>query len=832
MWGWMSLERLWQDLRYGLRTLRRSPGFATVAVLSMALGIGANTAIFSLLDAVLLKLLPVKNPEQLVLLRHTGARENSDGFPYSSYARLRDRNQVFAGVLAYSRVPLSVSIDEQIEPVISGQLVSGSYFETLGVGAAVGRMLTPEDDRLPGGHSVCVISYSYWKRRFSGRPDVVGRTIRISGAPFVVVGVTPLEFFGLEVGQSPDISVPLMMQAQVMPGIERLTENTQLNDWLHVMGRLKPGVAMPQALSGIQVLYGEIVQELVTRFASEGAGFVRYLAEQRIAISPGGQGISDLRRQFSKPLLVLMVFVGLVLLIACANIANLLLARATVRQKEIAVRLAIGAGRARLIRQLLTESILLAIMGGAVGLLFAYWGTDSLLALQGAIQVATPVDARLLAFTFAVSLLTGVVFGIAPAFQAVRVGFGSSSSAQSPLGRLLVVSQVALSVVLLIGAGLLVRSLQKLRSVDAGFRSDHVLVTRLAPAGSDRKTPQLAARYDQLLARISAIPGVRVASLVGVSPITRGGWAIPGVALISAPGSTAPGADLRVPWIQVYPKSFEALGVPLLAGRDFGPQDAGRFSPQRADTSHLIAIVNQTMAKQFFGDQNPVGKRFGMSGRSPAQIEVVGVVKDTKFGSLREKVGPMFFLPFSQANTGRGQMTLEVRTAGDATSIAAGIRREVRTLDPNALPFAVETLDAQVEASLSQERLIAFLSSLFGALAWALASVGVYGLMSYNVARRTRELGIRMALGAQPGDVLRIVLQDTLAMVAVGISIGVPAAMGMGRLFSTLLLGLTPADPVALSAAAAIMFVTGTVAGYWPARRASRVDPMVALRYE
>jgi predicted permease len=832
MWGWMSLERLWQDLRYALRTVRRYPGFATVAVLSMALGIGANTAIFSLLDAVLLKSLPVKSPRQLVLLRHTTARENSDGFPYSSYAQLRDRNQVFAGMLAYSRVPLSVSIDDQIEPVISGQLVSGSYFETLGVGAAVGRMLTPDDDRLPGGHPVCVISYGYWKRRFSGRPDVVGRMIRISGAPFVVVGVTPPEFFGLEVGRSPVISVPLMMQAQVMPGIERLTEKTQLNDWLHVIGRLKPGVAMPQAQASLEVLYGQIVQELVTRFASEGAGFVRYLGEQRIAISPGGQGISDLRRQFSKPLLVLMVFVGLVLLIACANVANLLLARATVRQKEIAVRLAIGAGRTRLIRQLLTESVLLAAMGGAVGLLFAYWGTDGLLALQGAIQVAAPMDARLLAFTFAVSLLTGVVFGIAPAFRAVRLGLGSHSSAQSTLGRLLVVSQVALSVVLLIGAGLLVRSLEKLRSVDAGFRSDHVLLTRLEPAGSDRKTPQLTARYDQLLARVSAIPGVRVASLAGVSPITRGGWAIPGAALISVPGSTAPGADSRVSWTQIFPNSFEALGVPLLAGRDFGPQDSGRFSPQPTDNSHLVAIVNQTMARQFFGDQNPVGKRFGMSGRSPALLEVIGVVKDTKFGSLREKIAPMFFLPFSQANTGRGQMTLEVHIAGDATGIAAAIRREARALDPNALPFAVETLDAQVAASLSQERLIAFLSSLFGGLAWALASVGVYGLMSYNVARRTRELGIRMALGARAGDVLRIVWQDTLALLGLGILIGLPVAMGMGRLLSVLLFGLTPSDPVTLSAAAAIMLVTGTVAGYWPARRASRVDPMVALRYE
>lgn len=816
----------WQDLRYGLRTLRRSPGFATVAVLSMALGIGANTAIFSLLDAVLLKLLPVKNPEQLVLLRHTGARENSGGFPYSSYTQLRDKNQVFSGLLAYSLIPLSVSIDDQIEPVISGQLVSGSYFETLGVGAAVGRMLTPDDDRLPGGHPVCVISYGYSKRRFSGSPDVVGRTIRISGAPFVVVGVTPREFFGLEVGRSPDISVPLMMQAQVMPSIERLTEKTQLNDWLHVMGRLKPGVAMPQVLASLEVLYGQIVQELVTRFASEGAGFVRYLAEQRIALSPGSQGISDLRGQFSKPLLVLMVFVGLVLLAACANVTNLLLARATVRQKEIAVRLAIGAGRARLIRQLLTESVLLAIVGGAVGLLFAYWGTGSLLALQRDIRVAAPLDARLLAFTFAVSLLTGVIFGIAPAFRAIQVS--SHSPSHSRLGRMLVVSQVALSVVLLIGAGLLLRSLEKLRSVDAGFQRDHVLVTRLEPAGSDRKTSQLAARYDQLLARISALPGVRVASLAGASPITRGGWAIPGVALVSAP----PGADARISWTQVFPKSFEALGIPLLAGRDFGPQDAGRFSPQPADSSHLVAIVNHTMARQLFGDQNPIGKRFGMSGRSPAQIEVIGVVKDTRFGSLREKIAPMFFLPFSQANTGRGQMTLEVRTAGDATGIAAAIRREVRTLDPNALPFAVETLNSQVEASLSQERLIGFLSSLFGALAWALASVGVYGLMSYNVARRTRELGIRMALGAEPGDVLRIVLRDTLALVALGIVTGVPVAMGMGRLFSALLFGLTPSDPIALSAAAAIMFVTGTVAGYWPARRASRVDPMVALRYE
>jgi predicted permease len=854
-----------QDLRYALRMLRRSPGFAIVAVLLLALGVGANTAIFSLIDAVLLKWLPVKHPEQLALLRHADSRATVTPFAYHTYKQFRDQNQVFSGLLAYHPLRLTVSVNGQPEPAVAGQLVSGNYYAVLGVQAALGRTIVPSDDRAPGESPVCVISYNYWQRRFASDTAIVGKTIHLGGAPFTIIGVTPPEFFGLEVGNSLDISVPLMMQQQVMPGIESFADSGRYA--LTVMGRLRPEVTMPQAHAGLSVLY----QQMVAEYASQGGKRSRESwLEEKLILESGSRGLSELRREFSRPLLVLMIVVAMVLLVACANVAGLLLARAVARRKEIAIRLALGGGRLRLVRQLLTESVLLGGLGGLLGLLFAAWGTRLLLPLlsQGEIpaQLNLRPDARVLGFTVAVSVLTGMVFGLAPAFWATRVDLNSalkndasvlapgagSRGAHLSFGKLFVVSQVALSLLLLIGAGLFVRSLQKLQQVDAGFARENVLVLKLEPVGSDRKQPWLAARYDELLRQVEVIPGVQVASLVGYSPMSRREWLVMGENpednyRISIPGYTPqPGEKLTIPSMQVYPDSFAALGIPLLAGRDFGPRDTQVWIPSihcPKSSATQVGIINESMARRFYGNESPIGRRFvlplpygrcgdGSVNAGPAEIEIIGVVKDVKYTSLRQERREMFYLPFHQALGGRGQMTLVVRTAGDSTSVAAAVRRVARALDPRMPMFEVETLATQVAASLREERLLATLSSGFSLLALLLSCLGLYGILSYAVAQRTREIGIRMALGAARRDLLWLVLRDALRLVSFGVALGIPAALAAARLLASQLFGISAADPVAIGLATLALLVVVAVAGYLPARRATRVDPLVALRDE
>src|SRR6266498_1343987 len=609
-----------QDLRYALRMLHRSPGFAVVTVLTLALGIGANTAIFSLIDAVLLKRLPVKQPEQLVLLRHADSRETVTPFGYRTYKQFRDQNQVFSGVLAYQPLRLTVSVDGQQESAVAGQLVSGNYYSVLGVNAALGRTIQPDDDRAPSESPVCVISYNYWRRRFAGDLAVVGKTIHLGGAPFTIIGVTPPEFFGLEVGASLDISVPLMMQQQVMPGIESYVGSDSGRPVITVMGRLRPDVTMPQAQARLSVLY----QRLVAEYAARGGKRSRESwLEEKLVLESGSHGLSELRRQFSRPLLVLMIVVALVLTTACANVAGLLLARAVSRRKEIAIRVALGGGRLRLIRQLLTESVLLASLGGLLGLLFAYWGTSLLLPLMSQGEIPTHLnlspDARVLGFTVAVSVLTGLLFGLAPASLATRVDMNSAlkndasglatgrRGAPMTFGKMFVVSQVALSLLLLTGAGLFVRSLRNLQQADAGFARENVLVTKLEPSGSADKSSQLAARYDDLLRRVEAIPGVKMASLVGYSPMSRREWLVMGQnpewarSLISIQGYTPqPGEEMLIPFIQVYPNSFATLGIPLLAGRDFRPQDTQVWRPRVCSPAALVGIINESMARRFF----------------------------------------------------------------------------------------------------------------------------------------------------------------------------------------------------------------------------------------
>jgi putative ABC transport system permease protein len=830
---------MFQDLRYGARMLLKHKGFTATAALTLALGIGANTAIFSLVDAVLLKALPVNEPEQLVLLGYLGRRGSGDDFPYGDYLRFRDHNKSFSGALAYHPLRLTVNLDGRPEPAVSGQLVTGNYYAVLGVNASLGRTILPDDDRLPDGHPVCVISDNYWRRRFASDPSVVGKTIYLSGSPFTIIGVTPPEFFGLEVGAVADISAPTMMQKQVMPGI------TEDRVQYRVMGRLKPGATIGQAQADLNLLYQQILGDLAAEFGDAiRAKGAQNLLERKLVLAPGNQGLSVLRRQFSQPLFIMTTVVGLVLLIACANVAGLLLARAIARRKEVGIRMALGASRARLIRQLGVESLLLAGLGGCLGLGFAYWGVKWLTPLlpQGEIPIHLDLspDARLLGFSICLSLLTGALFGLAPAFRATRVDLNTALKdetrrlgalgARLTLGKLFVIAQVAVSLLLLIGAGLFIRSLQNLRKVDAGFTRENVLVLKLEPVGSDRnRGGGLEIRYNELLGRVEAIPGVLRASLVGYSPITRREWLEMGqspaliMPILIENSSNRPGEEVTIPWMQVYPNSFATLGMPLLAGRDFTSQDNRQ--------SQGVAIINESMARQFFGGENPLGRRIRHSYDSGLNMEVVGVVKDTKYRSLREQVGPMFYAPFYQLG-GQGQMTLVVRTAGDPTTAAAAVQREARALD-NAMPvFTAETVATQVEASIGQERLLATLSSVFGLLALSLACIGLYGILSYTVTRRTREIGIRLALGAQPKDVLLLIFRDALWLVLAGMAIGVPAAVAATRLISSQLFGVKGADLFTIFSAGMILLAVAALASYLPARKATKVDPLLSLRHE
>jgi predicted permease len=846
---WLQPKRLedemFQDLRYGARMLLKNPGFTLVATLLLALGIGANTAIFSVVDAVLLRMLPVKEPERLVLLSRVGGRTQSDSFSYGNFEQFRDHDRTLSGVLAYYPLRLTVSVDGRTEPAINGQLVTGSYYPVLGVNAALGRTIAPDDDRAPGAHPVCVISDGYWGRRFGRDPAVVGKTIHLSGFPFTVIGVTPPEFFGLEVGASMDITVPATMQEQVMPGIRPFMNDG--NDWFRIMGRLRPGATMEQAQASLGLLYQQQMADRFERLSNspKGKNPNPSMLEERLTVASGSKGLSALRRQFSQPLLIVMSVVALALLIACANVAGLMLARAVARRKEMAVRLALGAGRLRLVRQLLTESVLLIGLGGLLGLLFAWWCARLLLPLLSRgdipIHLSFNPDLRILGFTAAVATLTGMLFGLAPAFAATRVDLQSALKQDSPgtsvqaarlsFGQVFVVAQVALSLLLLVGAGLFVRSLQKLRQVDTGFARENALVLKLEPVGSDNKgrvRSQLTALYDELLRRVEPLPGVQRASLVGYSPISRREWLMMGESPetkypISIQGyMPKPDEEMRIHGTQVYPNSFATLGISLLSGRDFSLQD----NPQ----SQRVAVINDTMARHFFGGENPIGRRFSL--RSGAEIEIIGVAKDVKYESLREANRPMFYLPFAQMNTGRGQMTLVVRTVDEPATLAAAIQREARALDPVMPMFEVETLAAQLDASLAQERLVATLSSVFGLLALLLACIGLYGVMAYDVARRTREIGVRMALGASARRVVWMTLGETLRLAGIGVVIGLGASLAATRWVKSLLFGLQPHDPLTIGLAVLVLLAVAAVAGYLPARRAARVDPMVALRHD
>ena len=844
----------WQDVRYGIRMLVKSPGFTAIAVITLALGIGANTAIFTVINSVMLSSLPVKDPQRLVVLSdpdaHGMSRGSSDGerelITYPEYQDFRDRNQVFTGVLAAdsnnSKLPVAA---EGSGPLGEGSpasigLVSGTYFSVLGVNAIIGRTLTPDMDNVRDASPFAVISYNFWQSRFGGDRSVIGRRLRIRQTSYEVIGVAPGNFFGETVGNSPDLYVPLTMQAEIFPGQDFLsTEKNPVEKtmWLQVLARLKPGVTLEQAKASINVTFQQYLQSQL------GSGVPdddrKNFLNQQIALVAGGHGASTLHSQFGQPLLILMGVVGLVLLVACANVANLLLARAASRQKEIAVRVAMGAGSGRLFRQLLTESILLAGIGGVIGLMLAQWADAILLQLvsrgPSPIPLNVQPDAKILGFTLGVSLLTGILFGLVPALRASRVDLNSvlkgtsrgsvgtaTQGGKIPIGKVLVVAQVALSLLLLIVAGLFVHSFQKLANVQIGYDRDHLLLFRTTPIEAGYKGPAIAQLYKDLLDRIATVPGVRAVSLSQNGLFSHSesndNISIEGYAAKS-------GQVMNARFDEVGPNYFSAVGIPVLMGREIGPQDSGN--------GQRVGVINQAMARYYFGKESPIGRRiWDEFPTDREEFVVVGVVADAKYNSLDEKAIRRFYVPFFHPIGEATFASMEVRTAGDPEAVASSVREVVKATSATLPQIEFHTMNNLVSDSLTRDAMITKLAGFFGGLAVLLACIGIYGIMAYAVAGRTSELGLRMALGAQRGNILWLVLRESMFLVLIGVAIGLPAVYGAGKLVSSLLFGLTAADPLALTLATVLMFVVAAVAGYIPARRAAQTDPIVALRYE
>ncbi len=830
------MDTLQQDLRYAFRTLWKNPGFTVIILLTIGLGIGVNTAIFSLLDQVLLRQLPVQHADELVQFDNPGAfmgrTMNRSTFSYPMYRDFRERNDVFTGVLARVATPVTATIDNVAERV-NAELVSGNYFQVLGVRPLIGRLFTPDDERVANGHPHVVLSHGYWARRFASDPTVLNRTIRLNGHPMTIVGVAPRGFFGVEVGFAPDMIVPVMQKLQMTPTWDDL-ENRR-SRWLSLLARLKPGVTLQQAEASMNVLYRQINEQELKEIESPSASFARRFVEKRLTVLPGATGRSDLRRSFGTALTVLMGMVGLVLLIACANVANLLLARATLQQKEVAIRLALGASRVAIIRQRFSESLMLAIGGGVLGILLSWWTTQLLINLLpdpaiGASLTADP-DRRVLLFALVASVATAILAGVVPAVQTTRpaltaalkeeAGSLAGGPRQVRLRKGLVIAQVALSALLLVGAGLFARSLYNLRTLDPGFRTDDLLTFSIDPALSGYRPERVLAVLQQMQADLSGIAGVRSVSQSQVGVLTGNQWS----RTVNVDGYDAKeGEDLNPTMNGVGPAYFSTLGVPLVSGREFSERDGS--------TAPKVAIVNEAFQRYFFGGRSAIGHRFGFGRRSnEAEIEIVGVVKDTKFSGMRDDPDRFVYLPYGQAPE-VNSMTFYLRLAPDARGIADQVRAVVRRTDAGLPVYDVKTMEVQMDESLFTERVVAMLSASFGMLATVLAAVGLYGLMSYTVARRTREIGIRLALGAERNTVLWMVLREVAVLAGIGLALGLPTAMAAGRLVRAQLFGLSPLDPLTLTVAGVALGTVALVSGLVPARRATKVDPMSTLRYE
>ena len=805
---------LLKDLSYGIRMLAKTPGFTLVAVLSLALGIGANTTVFSLLDAIRLRSLPIENPERMVnIATQIKGREPHLNFSYPLYTGLRDGNQTLSGVIAYTETNLGLTAGDQTER-IRAEIVSANYFSVLGVRPAMGSVFAPDDER-PGAASTAVISDALWHRRLAGDPGVLGKTITLNSRTFSVVGVAPKKFPGLLRGMQTDVWITLPHMA-VFEGNPKLMNSPNLI-WLFLAGKLKPGTTIEQAQSQLSSLLPGLsqdpdedntVQVVMTRAAGGNAVYVAEL---------------------SRPLIMLLLAVALILAISCANVAGLLLARARSRGKEIGIRLALGANRPRIVRQLLTESLLLAFAGGALGLLMALWTSalaSSLRTGEGELAIDASPNIRVLLFTLLVSVLTVVLFGIVPALRASKIDLVpilKDSNTSTPVFRrgpslqsLLVISQVTLSLVLLAGAGVFLRSLWKLQAIEKGFSGDKVMAMSLNMELQGYDRARGANFYPAALESLASLPGIQSASLASALPVSAGGSRIQMDANSTKP---AVNEEISIDIVTISPRFFETTGLPLLRGRDFRQIDT--------DKSTQVMIVNETMAKKFWPDTDPLGRTF-TEGESTYQV--VGIARNTKYRDLREPPRMTFYLPLAQSY--RPSMNLLVHTTGEPSHLAPAIQARLKTIEPALTVFNSRTLFEHVGRSLYVERMQSLLLTLFGILALTLTAIGIYGVVAYSVAQRTREVGIRMALGAQKRDVLKMILTQGLALVAWGTAIGLIACYWLSRLVSSQLYGVSAYDPVTLVSVVAALIVVALLATYIPARRATKVDPLVALRYE
>jgi predicted permease len=833
------VANLFQDVRFAIRTLSKSPMFVAVAVFSLSLGIGANTAIFTLIDQLLLRLLPVKDPKQLVLLtgrgNHYGSNNGPNKLSYPMYSDFRDKNGVFQGMFCRDNTEFSLSFQGRTERV-SGELVSGNFFPVLGVGAAIGRVFGPNDDLMQGENPYAVLSYDYWVSRFGRDAGVVGQKLILNGYPFTVIGVSQAGFHGVDPAQEQQIRIPVTMEKQIQNN-----DFVRLNDrrwrWVQTYGRLKPGETMEQAKAGLQPLFHQMLEMEVKQpaFAKAAPLTKERFLKMWLDVLPAANGKSYTRETFSKPLLVLMCIVALVLLIACANVANLLVARATARQKEIAVRLALGASRGRIVSQLLVESLLLSLTGGIVGIVLAVWIDRTLIGFlpQGTtpLTISSMPDGRILLFALGVTLATGLLFGLVPALQATRPELAGTLKDQAgavvgsgsvKVRKVLVVAQVTLSLILLIAAGLFIRSLSNLKDLDPGFRTKNLLSFNVAPPLNGYKKERSLQFYRELSDAMSTMPGVKSASLA-IMPVLQGDeWD----STVAVEGYSAKAGEWIDPHMNfVSPGHFKTMDVPILVGRDFDARD---------DTKSMkVAIVNEKFANKYLGGVNAIGRHIGMGGDpgTKTDITIVGVVRDTKYESMRDEMPIEVFRPYRQMDFVTG-MNAYVRTDGNPDELFPTLRRKVQELDANVPVTDMRTLEKQLEISLVTERLVASLSTAFALLATLLAGIGLYGVMAYTVARRTREIGIRMALGAFSGNVIWLVMREVLLLLAIGMAIGLPTAWALSRFVQAQLYGMTPNDPSTVALAVVGIAAVATLAGFVPARKATRVDPMRALRWE
>jgi predicted permease len=823
-WGWTFLDRLKQDVVYALRGMRKDPGFTATAVLSLALGIGANTAIFDLISTVMLRSLPVHDPQALVqVILSRPSADPLESFTYPLVQALASQNEMFSGLCGFASYRFAVREGDSVQ-AISGAWVSGGYYATLRLQPAAGRLLT-EDDERPGAAPVAVITDDYWDRKFARSPEAIGREIVLEGRRVTIVGVSPAGFTGANVGETADITLPLGVLPQIRPDRKYLVDSSSW--WLRVLARPRPGVSREQAKARLAVVWRSLSES-----AEEGmsAGARRRMERSAPELLPGGTGYTDLRRQFRRPLMALMTVVGLLLLIACANVANLLLARSAARQREIAVRLAIGASRTRIIRQLMTEGLLLSLVGAAGGALLAWIGTRALVTLlasgkPGTILDVTP-DGPVLAFTAATACATGILFGLAPAFRGTAAGPAAALREKIAITRLrlapaLVIFQVSLALLLLIAGGLFVRTLANLYGVETGFRQTGVLVVNADGAREGYRGAGVGAFYEGLLQQVERLPGVQSSSYSLITPLAGGGISHN----ISVNGQ-AEGHEIE--FNSISRGYFKTMGTAVLLGREFTACDA--------DGAPRVAVVNQAFARRYLAPGSPLGQRLAVSSLpQPQEFTVIGVVADSIYESLREAAPPTAYCPVVQREaTARAAgfgVIFEARVAGSLREAAESLRSTLQPRLPGS-PVEVHSLTEQVERALVRERLMATLAAGFGLLGLALAAVGLYGLLTYTVARRTNEIGIRLALGAMRREVLRMIIREVLFLLAAGVAIGIPVAWGCSRLVSSMLFGLKGTDPWTIGGATCLLTVAGLIAGFLPAWRASRVDPMTALRYQ